>query len=369
MSDNLKINFLKLVKANKGKFIARTEGCFFKEEAKLSFESLLTSGYTLHLDLQNLSPEEKQKVWDELLKQQSLKKLAYNPFHYRRNTDHFGVLHEEYNISWLDWSGMLWSYYNQHWHKQAFHHPDNYHVFRSSQQPDLIMLRKLDVDDTPFKPTRNKNVISLQFFNKPIESLSYNMTDYDAKEYHEKALKKLTCDKALNCSSATLCALVIWFLFQYPPSTEFVLGLLAAIGIPFFPFSLALLGIISLASIVISIIINYVYTLFTPESDINFWQTLNKVMYNIAFFVIPLLILICVPAAVLNVNLLIIAGVAALFAIYHYVCLNNLHAKESETIVNQIASLFRTPNHEKPSPTHTSSVELEPIKSSDTQKP
>ena len=34
------------------------------------------------------------------------------------------------------------------------------------------------------------------------------------------------------------------------------------------------------------------------------------------------MILICVPAAALNINLLIIAGIAGLFALYHYMCLN-----------------------------------------------
>ena len=119
MSDNLKENFLNLVKQNNGKIITRVEGINFVDTESITFEDLLTSGYTLQLDLQNLAPAERQKVWDELLKQISIKKLAYNPFPYRRSSDHFGVLHEEYNISWLDWSGMTWSYFNHHWHKQS----------------------------------------------------------------------------------------------------------------------------------------------------------------------------------------------------------------------------------------------------------
>ncbi|MDG2348932.1 MAG: hypothetical protein P8L77_05675 [Gammaproteobacteria bacterium] len=348
------------------KAITRIEGKLINEysEKPPSFEQLIESGYTVHLDLQQLEPETRLQVWNKLINSQTLTKRTYNPFEYRKNTDQFGILHEEYNISWLDLSGILWSYMSHHWHKQAFHHPENYDIFRSTKEPELIMLRKQNVkpETQTFKATKDKNVISIQLLPNEIQSLNNKLFANTPDEYHKEAHQKLTRLKAMNCSFATLSALVIWFLFQYPPSTAFFLGVLATIGIPFFTFDLALLAIISLASILISIGINYIYSVLTPETDINFWQTLNKICYNIAFFVIPLTILICIPAAALNVNLLIIAGIAALFAIYHYICLNEWHNQESSSIVSRMASMFTTTSndHEKSIRDNTQSPESQP---------
>lgn len=330
--------------------LTRIEGALLQSEDRPTFEELLTSGYTVHLDLQNLSSTDRMKVWAELVKNQEIKKNVFNPFKYRKNTDQFGILHEEYNISWLDWSGMLWSYCQHHWHTQAFKHPSNYNIFRASKNPELIMIRKRDalLTNSNLKPIRNENVISIQLFDN-IPTINNDIhSEQSPVEYHQTAIKKITRLKAMTCSAATLVALLIWFLFQYPPSTAFFLGILAAIGIPFFTFDMALLAVVSLSSIIISIVINYIYTTITPESDINFWQTLNKVCYNVAFFVLPLMILICIPAAVLNINLLIIAAIAALFAIYHYLCLNEWYSKEDNEVTKLTDRLF--PHHEPITP-------------------
>ncbi|MEE2770329.1 MAG: hypothetical protein VX835_04540 [Pseudomonadota bacterium] len=349
----LEANFLELLENSYAqRTIVRTEGILysksFNDPAQPTLIQLLNSGYTLHLDLQNLNIENRQKVWNELVKNQSIKKKSYNPFHYRRHSDQFGILHEEYNISWLDWSGMMWSYFNHHWHTQAFHHPDNYQIFRSSKQPELVMLRKLKVDKQTqvFQPKRDKNVISIQFFENIPTIFSSDIFSKSPDDYHKAANKKISCSRMLSCSAATLIALLIWGLFQYPPSTIFIIGLLATIGIPFFSYNIALLGIISLASIVISIIINYIYLTISPDVDINFWQTLNKIFYNVAFIVLPLMILICVPAAALNINLLIIAGIAGLFALYHYMCLNTWHTNETKSVYDITQGLFGF-NHDK----------------------
>lgn len=353
-SENITAFFDSLATEKDIQYIKRLEG--LAVPSKYSMHDLLHSNYTLQLDLQNLNPEERQKVWQALTNNQTLTKTWLNPFTFRNNVDQFGAFHEEYKTSWFDFSGIFWSFCKQHWHKQAFHHPDNYYIFRSSKKPNLVMIQYYGTKyqtDNKFTPLKPKNVLSFQFFNKPINQIN-NEDTYaaSAQDYHKKAIEKLILRKLHGSSSATLIALLIWFLVQYPPSTQFVLGLLASIGIPFFVYDIALLAIISLASIILSILINYIYTIMSPDVDIDFWKTFNMILYNLAFFVLPVIIFICLPAAALNVNLLIIAAIAALFAIYHFVCLNNLNRQEDKTTISFIESLFKS--HAKPDQQHPS---------------
>lgn len=339
MSTNLFQNLSSIFQEQRNNILFRIEGQNYYEQEH-SLEAILDSGYTLHLDLQELSYENRKTIWGRLNANTDLKKLFYNPFPYRRSEDQFGNLHEDYKISWLDWSGMLWSFFNHHWYKQSFYHPANYHIFRSSEQPELIMIRKLGNQqlDT-VKPTHSANIFSMKFFNQTVNP-SDNHFSKSPKNYHEQAKRKSTQLKAMRTSSASLIAIVTWFLVQYPPSTILFLTLLAIIGIPFLSFNIAMLAVISLISIIISIGINYIYTIMSPETDINFWHSLNKIMYNVAFFVVPLMIIICIPAQILNINLLIIAGIAALFALYHTMCLNDWYKDEVSFVSQLKRSLF-----------------------------
>lgn len=362
--------YLVIIDIYRSKAITRLDGMICKQldvDIRKRNQDLLYSGYTLHLDLQNLSKEEKRAVWKQLTEDTTLTHLAKNPFNYRGTEDQFGQLHEEYFTSWLDISGNLWAYFSNYWHQQAFITDDNaFYVFKTRDHPDLIMLKYIGDHKTTLspKPKHTLNVVSTQFFKKKIQSLSNNSSSQSADAYHKTALQLDHLFKLKQSSIAVILSLLIWFLFQYPPSSTFFIGLLASIGIPFFPINLALLGTLSLISIFVAIGINYFCDLLTTKGQhIVELQTLNKILYQIALFVFPIILAASTLFVCFQVNLLLLSFIALAFALYHYLCLNDSFLSHKDRAASSMSSLFKGPMGHAQNPTHDSEhIELQEFK-------
>lgn len=360
---NLSKQFVAMMQRNKHQCLIRIEGMhnFLKDDNQ--FDELLQSGYTVQLDLQQLASKEKKTFWSDLTKNVPLTHLKRNPFNYRATEDQFGQLHEEYHSSWLDIAGNIWAYCANFWYKQAYITDDNaFYVFRTHDQPNLIMLKYIGNDKKNLtKPTQEtKNIISCQFFKSPLTALSSNLLSHSAEEYHKIALERDHLYKLKQSTWAVIISLLIWLTFQYPPSTAFFIGLLASIGIPFFPINLMLLATVSLTSIFAAIAINYLCDLLSSNGkDIIELQAINKLLYQAAFFIVPLCLLISSTMMCLQINLLILAFIALAFALYHYLCLNETFLNHKEKVSSYVDGLFKgSKNNEQHSEINSKEIEL-----------